>query len=751
MNYNMHTKDENLPPIAVYIPVVLEDIELAIDSLEQIKENSKNTDKFIVVGLSKTINKIQKRVKDDGLVIFIGYTGYDLSAGRMWQLITEKFAGYDLIRVTAGTLLPSSWDKVLQESAYQDIVIGSISPFCNESVLFGLLRTNELEQIAADDLNLINAILQKLWVKKIFQVPVFLPNIAFIKSSVLTEIFSPDDTHPDTLDDSDISELIYSKGYINVISGNVYVHESNKNTKLSIKKIDDRPDVKLMNAAYPISVLRYMASDALTKHPCVREIQPVQLHIMHSWGGGLHNWVRHYCDGDKLRRNLVLKSIGDWDAFGKRLALFDHPDASEPIKYWDLRVPIQAIDIHNLEYREILKEVIDQFGVDVIWVSSLIGHSLDIFNTAVKTGFIYHDYLPFCPAINIYYNGVCNNCDSSRLDLCFENNEHNRFFKHHTARQWIAIRHQFSRVVLSNNIKLVVPLPSVKDHILTLQPELSSVKFTVIPHGHIENMGIISETKVSNDGDNFRIVVLGELTPHKGLALLKSVVNQLPSNMHVYLLGCGHAGEAFKKYNNITIFERYSHSELHNIITDINADIGLLLSIWPETFSYTLSELMAFRIPTVATRLGAFQDRITDGVNGFLVEPDPRELLSLLNSLSKDTAQLQRVRNNLKTTTSRSLFKMVADYHVTIDEPFYNSLATVYVGEQKTAPVQYQEGKTKLILSHELDLAIKEFGGFVKIKVKQSNRFNKYSKRAIMLMMNMWLLFPMLIGFLKNK
>ena len=70
--------------------------------------------------------------------------------------------------------------------------------------------------------------------------------------------------------------------------------------------------------------------------------------------------------------------------------------------------------------------------------------------------------------------------------------------------------------------------------------------------------------------------------------------------------------------------------------------LAMSVSIVPETFSYTLSELWAAGIPVLATRLGAFGDRIVDGENGWLfpagsvnellrcmvrvLETDPREL-----------------------------------------------------------------------------------------------------------------------------
>ncbi len=72
----------------------------------------------------------------------------------------------------------------------------------------------------------------------------------------------------------------------------------------------------------------------------------------------------------------------------------------------------------------------------------------------------------------------------------------------------------------------------------------------------------------------------------------------------------------------------------------IRPHAGMLLSIWPETFSYTLSELMRLGVPPVATRVGGFAERIIDGETGYLVEPTADDLVARLKQLDADRASL---------------------------------------------------------------------------------------------------------------
>src|SRR5207244_2182524 len=101
----------------------------------------------------------------------------------------------------------------------------------------------------------------------------------------------------------------------------------------------------------------------------------------------------------------------------------------------------------------------------------------------------------------------------------------------------------------------------------------------------------------------------------------------------------------------------------------------MLLSDFPETFSYTLDELLALAVPTLATRIGAFADRIRDGQNGFLVDNAPRAVIEMLENLDKNRDPLVSVRRALESTTMRTEEHMIRDYDALLSLPRYSPRA----------------------------------------------------------------------------
>lgn len=117
-------------------------------------------------------------------------------------------------------------------------------------------------------------------------------------------------------------------------------------------------------------------------------------------------------------------------------------------------------------------------------------------------------------------------------------------------------------------------------------------------------------------------MILGSLAPQKGRALLETIWPSVMDRVELYLIGgCDEDGAIFDGKPGITVMQRYNHAELANIMADIQPELGVLLSIWPETFSYTLSELWLFGIPVLATAMGSFADRIEGGPTAFSVHP----------------------------------------------------------------------------------------------------------------------------------
>jgi len=388
----------------------------------------------------------------------------------------------------------------------------------------------------------------------------------------------------------------------------------------------------------------------------------VQLHIMHSWGGGLERWVHDYSSVDQERINLVLKSVGVPGTPGQRIALYQDISAPEPIKIWELSPYIYNTAIAHLEYCYLIEEIIEQYQVSAILVSSLIGHSLDILNTGIKTIIIFHDYYPFCPAINIYFHQICSRCTIDDLKQCSESNPYNRFLTISSPENWGKLRFYFQSFIIQNKIPLVAPSQSVEKHLISLDSKFKSATFVIIPHGinFKKSYPYIPTQKYKS---KLKIVILGNLSLHKGFYLLKKVAPQVADIADFLLLGYGEEGSQLTEIKGIyPVAKTYRRENLPKKIEKLAPDLGLLLSVWPETFNYTLSELMMMAIPTMTTDVGSFSERIKDQVNGFLVPPQEAAIIAKIREIYQKQEMIWQVAEKLKSQSHKSLEEMREDY-----------------------------------------------------------------------------------------
>ena len=126
--------------------------------------------------------------------------------------------------------------------------------------------------------------------------------------------------------------------------------------------------------------------------------------------------------------------------------------------------------------------------------------------------------------------------------------------------------------------------------------------------------------------ERLRLVILGRIQPGKGQRLLMDALPGLTDIAQVYLLGTGKSGEAFFGVPGVNVLIDYSREDLPSLLEQIGPDLAALLSLVPETFSYTLSELQFLGVPVIATRVGSFPGRITDGKSGWLTDPTAKAL-----------------------------------------------------------------------------------------------------------------------------
>ena len=543
----------------------------------------------------------------------------------------------DLLFVRATCMLPNWWDIRLAWSAYRSPGIATASPLDVNGV-----RIDEADASIYTSSSFVHPPLQT-----------FSRRCVYIRRAAIQDVGS-------------------SSGSADFLKRSLQMRWSHVLADHICKTGEDRIEGAEGGAHVIAEGLRHCAvSSSQRANPQVAAIRR-QLHVMHSWGGGLEHWVREYCRNDSTHRNFVLKSIGTWGAFGQELRLYRHIDDPSPIRHFPIAPSVKHTAGRHAAYRAALEEICHEFGIDAIVVSSLIGHSLDVLRSGLPTLMVCHDFYPYCPALNVTFKKPCQTCGASDLHHCTRENPHHRFFRNVPGPEWIQLRQQFQQAIRENNVRMIAPSPSVIEGYGRFIPELREY-FRLIPHGTRPLQGAPLNLTLP-ERSRLRLVVLGSLAPHKGGELLLEVLPDLLKFADLYLLGCGEWSAPFVR-KGVTVFPEYQWEELSRQLQAINPHVGLLLSVVPETFSYTLHELLEMAIPTVATRIGSFADVIEDGRNGFLIDPGPIHVLTKLRRLAANPAELRGVHQRLKDLRAWRMPEMLAEYEAVIGLPDVSATA----------------------------------------------------------------------------
>lgn len=579
--------------------------------------------------------------------------------GAVLAAVHAAFPDCDIAYVRAGAEPAPDWVAQLARVAHADPRVGAVSPLSDCLDVFSPFdgaRTDALEPA------LLQRWLRYLASDLVFEVPVLLPICGYFRAPALAVLAAAGELS----DAGDLAARFRARGWSCVACDRVFV--GGRASDLDFAPRLAAPDVQVFLASHPLAALRQALARALAggvaAPPPVAVPKPVQLHVTHSWGGGVGHWVQAMCEADATRDSLVLRSLGNSSAYGYRLALYEAGDSTMPLREWRLDFPICSIAATHYHYRRILTEVVRDFQVDLIIVSSLIGHSLDALATGLPTLVAQHDFFPFCPALSIHFREVCTRCDGERLRACFAENPLNHLFANADAEHWLTIRRRWLELLRAPGVRLAAPSAVVWRHLRELAPTVAELPVTVVPNGS----AALPRPADEPGAGRLRILVLGSLVPQKGADILRLALPALGEFADLHLLGTGREGKEFEGLAGVQVTRAYQLAELPALVAAIAPHVGLLLSIVPETFSYTLSELWMLGVPPVATRTGAFADRIEHGRTGWLIEPSAAALVAQLRELDARRGLLGEVRETLARLPGWSREDMVAAYHALTPE-----------------------------------------------------------------------------------
>jgi GT2 family glycosyltransferase/glycosyltransferase involved in cell wall biosynthesis len=361
--------------------------------------------------------------------------------------------------------------------------------------------------------------------------------------------------------------------------------------------------------------------------------RPVLLHVVHGWGGGVERFVTDLIDADDAHAHLILRadSAPSEGLAARSLSLLSRFDEA-PLRQWPLNLPIARCAARHDEYRAVLETVCAEFGVAAVMLSSLVGHSLDALRTGLPTRVVCHDYFPAWPLLHADFGDAGINFSAAAIPAALAAAEHSQGSRPGDAGWWQSLRADWLQALQAAQATLIAPSRCVQDNLCRIEPALAALPWARIPHGLAP---LPAPPRWTPPADHLRLLVPGRINGDKGEQLLEQIVPCLPKGVELVLLGAGQAGMRFFGARGVHLLLDYQRDDLPAQIATLRPHAALLLSTVAETFSYTLSEMLALGVPVLATRRGAFIERLQGAPGHQLVEPSADAVLAAIDTLRR--------------------------------------------------------------------------------------------------------------------
>jgi glycosyltransferase involved in cell wall biosynthesis len=362
----------------------------------------------------------------------------------------------------------------------------------------------------------------------------------------------------------------------------------------------------------------------------------------------------------------------------RELQLIDYSE-QRPIELarHSLSEQITFIPHDSAEYDAVVARWLMQFGVELVHVRHIAWHSLGLVQVAkrleIPVVFSFHDFYTMCPSVNLT-NGKDPWCESGVVS------------PHVYSPLWVrrdprsveaveatdpnavlALWKRRMNAMLSGCDAFVTTSAGVKEILSKNLPILAerSQDFHVIPHGR-DFDHFLAPARAPRRREPLRALVAGNITESKGLDTLLEML-RLDEDEHIELHVIGTGRESLIKHPRVRNHGAYARKDFDKLVAKIKPHVGLVLSIWPETFCHTLTECWAAGVPVVGSNLGAVGERIRESGIGWAVDPhDAAGILALLQRIRKGdedwSEQVQALGHWRQTAGEFDVAKMAERY-----------------------------------------------------------------------------------------
>ena len=549
-----------------------------------------------------------------------------------------------VVLLNTDTEVPTGWLSRLIRPIIYNSNIASVTPFSNCATICSFpnfCEDNILpEGISLNDLDLL---FKKYGSSNTIEIPTGVGFCMALNRDCINKIGMFDTVYGKGYgEENDWCCRAVKNGFVNVMITNLFVYHKHGAsfgeviTKSKQERIDE--NLKILCNRYPkytqiidefilkdpIKDVRNFLKIIVKRNLCGRK--KAELIVNHSLGGGATTYALRKIEKDKIiKDHFIVSLLSD----GKTLKL-------------DSYIFDEVISV-NFNYKDLdknfIKDICCILSIDNIFINQLVGYPLTeiidmIIISNISYDYFIHDFFCVCPRYNLLNDKYkyCNNeTQASKCNECMKD-----IIKNNDVEDISMWRKIFNDLLINANI-VAAPSKNTAEIINKYYPDL---KINVMEHAIPSHLHNTYKNKEHNS-KTFNISVLGAIGIEKGSKILYEIINEikrrkLPIKITVIGYTDKHNSYYISKDKMLEVTGPYDNNYVSDLLAKYETDIVLIPSIWPETYSYTVSEAIYSGYKVIAFDIGAPSDRIRETGMGYLVEKtECSELLKCIVDIIK--------------------------------------------------------------------------------------------------------------------
>ncbi len=525
--------------------------------------------------------------------------------------------GQDVVLLNSDTEVYEGWLDRLYQAAYRHPNTGTVTPLSNNATICSYPRFLEDNpyplELSFAEMDGLTATLNK---SVEIEAPTGVGFCLFIKRACLSAVglFDEQTFGKGYGEENDFCQRAIRGGWRNIIAADVFVRhlgsasfqgERAKRVQDALKILDKRypkyrKDIDRFIKQDPLKEIRCRLDAARMKRMCKEKNILI---VCHNRGGGSERRVQedifHY---SQLGFGIfILRPVPKQPA----LVILGHPVIRSfpninPFVLAD--TPVLATALKGLGISEIHTHSLVDYSSDAPTLIKQLSETL-----AVPWKANLHDYKVICPRINLVdENGLyCGEPDETECNRCL--GQRGSDFGVSNIGDWRRIH----EVGLAGAKTVILPDQDMADRLSRYFPDID---FTVEPHEAIEWDDYKTSKPRLESAQRLRIVVIGAIGKLKGFhAIMASAKQAKQQGLPLNFIVMGYTmNDKLSEETGVTVTGQYQEHEALAKLRSLSPHIVWLPSLWPETYSYTLSIALKAKLPVFAFDIGAIARRVKE-------------------------------------------------------------------------------------------------------------------------------------------